>query len=128
MSLECLCLCVTAVVTLSEAGQRLLSYFGRIGALFQEAIASVKEDGVPGDALRIGSLEQTLSQHLLPTLMQYTARYPAVALTITTGNTPDLIEQVLEHSVMVPSYLGPLAAPAWRKSLSFAMIWSLSQA
>ena len=95
-------------VTLSEAGQRLLSYSGRIGALFQEAIASVKEDGIPNGALRIGSLEQTLSQHLSPTLMQYTARYPAVALTITTGNTPDLIEQLLERSVDGAFVLGPV--------------------
>ncbi len=95
-------------VTLSEAGQRLLSYSGRIAGLFQEAIASVKEDGIPSGALRIGSLEQTLSQHLSPTLMQYTARYPAVALTITTGNTPDLIEQLLERSVDGAFVLGPI--------------------
>ena len=99
-------------VTLSDAGKRLLSYSDRIGALFQEAIASVKDDGIPSGALRIGSLEQTLSQHLSPTLTQYTTRYPAVVLAISTGDTLDLIEQVLDRSLDCAFVLGPVGRPS----------------
>jgi LysR family transcriptional regulator, cell division regulator len=95
-------------VTLSDAGERLLSYSGQIDALFQEAIASVKENGVPKGALRIGSLEQTLSLRLPPVLEQYSTLYPAVALTITTGNTSDLIQEVLDQTLDGAFALGPV--------------------
>lgn len=106
-------------VTLSDAGRRLLSYSGPIDALFQEAMASVKENGIPKGALRIGSLDQTLSLHLSPALAQYTARYPAVALTITTGNTSDLIEQVLDQSLDCAFVLGPVGRSGLREEPLF---------
>ncbi len=95
-------------VKLSDAGKRLLSYSGPIDAMLQEAIASVKENGTPKGALRIGSLEQTLSLQLPPTLTEYTARYPAVTLTVSTGNSSDLIEQVLDQSLDCAFVLGPV--------------------
>ena len=51
---------------MNEANQRLGSYSGRISALFREARASVKENGVPSGVLRIGSLEHTLAKRLPP--------------------------------------------------------------
>ena len=86
-------------VKLSDAGERLLSYSGRIDSLFREAVASVKEDGVPKGSLRIGSTEPTVSLRLPHVVTQYTSRYPAVALTVTIGNTPDLIKQVLDRTL-----------------------------
>ena len=96
-------------VTLSESGKRLLAYSDPIDALLQEAIASVKENGVPKGLLRIGSLDQTLSLHLTPALAKYAARYPSVAMKVTTGNTPDLIKGVMEESLDCAFVLGPVA-------------------
>src|SRR5580698_5267578 len=48
-------------VRLSDAGTRLLSYSNRIHTLFSDAIASVKEDGIPKGSLKIGSTEPTMS-------------------------------------------------------------------
>jgi LysR family transcriptional regulator, cell division regulator len=98
-------------VTLNEAGQRLLSYWGRIDALFQEAVAAVKEDGVPNGALRIGSLQQTLSARLPRVLEEYTVRFPAVSLAVTTGNTSDLMTQVLDQELDAAFVLGPVDRP-----------------
>ena len=99
-------------VTLNEAGQRLLSYSSRIDALFHEAVAAVKEDGVPAGDLRIGSLQQTLSGRLPRVLEQYTVRYPAVSLTITTGNSSDLIAQVLDQELDGAFVRGPVNLPS----------------
>jgi LysR family transcriptional regulator, cell division regulator len=86
-------------VRLSAAGERLLSFSGRIDALFHEAVAAVKEDGAPKGSLRIGSTEPTVSLRLPQVLAEFTGRYPAVALTITTGNTSDLIRQVMDRTL-----------------------------
>jgi DNA-binding transcriptional LysR family regulator len=95
-------------VTPSDSGQRLLSYSSRIDALFHEAIASVKENGVPKGALRIGSLEQTISLRLTPVLAQYTARYPAVKLSVITDDSSDLIKQMLDQTLDGAFVLGPV--------------------
>jgi DNA-binding transcriptional LysR family regulator len=98
-------------VKLSDAGERLLSYSGRIDSLFREAIASVKEDGVPKGSLRIGSTEPTVSLRLPHVVTQYTSRHPAVALTVTIGNTPDLIKQVFDRTLDGAFVLGQTTHP-----------------
>lgn len=98
-------------VTLNEAGQRLLSYASRINTLFHEAVAAVKDNGSPSGALRLGSLEQTLSTRLPPVLEQYTIRYPAVSLTMTTGNSSDLIAHVLTRTLDGAFVRGPVNQP-----------------
>ncbi|HEY2040269.1 MAG TPA: LysR family transcriptional regulator [Edaphobacter sp.] len=98
-------------VRLSDAGTRLLSFSGRIQILFNEAVASIKEDGIPKGSLRIGSTEPTVSLRLPEILAEYVRRYPAVALTITTGNTSDLLEQVLDQSLDGAFVAGPVNLP-----------------
>lgn len=98
-------------VTLNEAGQRLLSFSSRIDALFHEAVAAVKEEGVPTGELRIGALEQTLSARLPRVLQEYTTRFPAVSLAITAGNTSDLIAEVLDQKLHGAFVRGPVHQP-----------------
>ncbi|MFT4113951.1 LysR family transcriptional regulator [Silvibacterium sp.] len=98
-------------VRLSDAGERLLSFSDRIHTLFDEAVAAVKEDGVPKGALRIGSTEPTVSLRLPPVLAEYARKYPAVALTITLGNTSELIEQVIDQTLDGAFVAGPVQRP-----------------
>ncbi len=98
-------------VRLSDAGERLLSFSGRIDALFREAVEAVKEDGVPKGSLRIGSTEPTVSLRLPPVITGYMSRYPAVALTVTTGNSSDLIKQVLDRNLDGAFVAGPTTHP-----------------
>jgi LysR family transcriptional regulator, cell division regulator len=95
-------------VRLSDAGERLISFSSRIDALFHEAVAAVKEDGVPKGSLHIGSTEPTVSVRLPPVLADYTTRYPAVALTVTTGNSSDLITQVIDRTLDGAFVAGPV--------------------
>jgi DNA-binding transcriptional LysR family regulator len=98
-------------VRLSDAGERLLSFSGRIDALFREAVEAVKEDGVPKGSLRIGSTEPTVSLRLPPVITGYMSRYPAVALTVTMGNSSDLIKQVLDQNLDGAFVAGPITHP-----------------
>jgi LysR family transcriptional regulator, cell division regulator len=86
-------------VRLSDAGTRLLSYSDRIHTLFSEAITAVKEDGIPKGSLKIGSTEPTVSMRLPQIVAEYAKNYPNVALTVTTGNTPELIDQVVQQNL-----------------------------
>ncbi len=106
-------------VTLNEAGQRLLSYADRIEALFQEATAAVKEQGEPSGILRLGALEQTLSARLPDVLRQYTALYPAVSLMFTTGNSSDLLAQVLDQKLDGAFVRGPVDQPSLKAEAVF---------
>jgi len=99
-------------VRLSEAGARLLSYSDRIHSLLLEAIASVKEDGIPKGHLSIGTTEPTASMRLPRIVSGFAGAYPAVALTITTGNSADLIEQVVDRQLDGAFVAAPVQHPA----------------
>jgi len=92
----------------SEAGLRLLSYVEQIQALFQQAIAAVKEDGTPKGKLRIGMLETTAGLRLPTLVAQYAQEYPKVELAIMTGTTTSLINQVVERELDGAFVAGPV--------------------
>jgi DNA-binding transcriptional LysR family regulator len=98
-------------VRLSDAGTRLLPYADRIQALFSEAISAVKEDGIPKGSLKIGSTEPTVSMRLPRIVAEYSKEYPAVRLTITTGNTAQLIEDVVEQKLDGAFVAAPMQHP-----------------
>lgn len=98
-------------VRLSEAGTRLLSYSGRINTLLSEAITAVKEDGIPKGSLKIGSTEPTVSMRLPQIVAEYASEYPAVALTVATGNTTELIAQVADQSLDGAFVAAPIDHP-----------------
>src|SRR5579862_8759873 len=92
----------------SDAGLRLLSYVEKIRALFQEAVAAVKEDGTPKGKLRIGTTE-TIAGLRLPTLVvQYAQEYPRVDLAVVAGTTTSLVKQVVERELDAAFVAGPI--------------------
>ena len=92
----------------SEAGLRLLSYGEQILALFQQAITAVKEDGTPKGNLRIGMLETTAGLRLPTLIAQYAREYPKVDLTIMTGTTAWLMDEVVERQLDGAFVAGPI--------------------
>src|ERR1700754_2795796 len=79
-------------VVLTAAGQRLLPYASRIGALLKEAREAARDDGTPRGPLHIGALETAAALRLPAVLSAYTQAYPEVALTLTTGTSSSLVE------------------------------------
>jgi LysR family transcriptional regulator, cell division regulator len=95
----------------SEAGLRLLSYVEQIRALFQQAIVAVKEDGTPKGKLRIGILDTTAGLRLPTLIAQYAKEYPRVELSVVTGTTTSLMNEVVEHKLDAAFVAGPIQAP-----------------
>ena len=92
----------------SEAGLRLFSYAEQIQALFQQAVAAVKEDGTPKGKLRIGMLETTAGLRLPTLVAQYAQEHPKVELAIVTGTTTSLMNQVVERELDGAFVAGPI--------------------
>lgn len=84
-------------VVLTAAGQRLLPYASRVGALLKEAREAARDDGTPRGPLHIGTLETTAALRLPAALSAYTQAYPDVALSLITGTSGSLIEDVVER-------------------------------
>ena len=86
-------------VSPTAAAQRLLPYALTIRQMLKDARKAARDDGVPAGPLMIGSLETTAAMRLAPLLADYAAAYPDVDLSLRTGTTCELIEDVLAHRV-----------------------------
>jgi molybdate transport repressor ModE-like protein len=98
-------------VVLTAAGQRLLRYAARLGALLKEATDAARDDGTPRGSLRVGSLETTAALRLPPILSAYAQAYPEVGLIVTTGTSAGLVADVLEHRLDGAFVSGPAQHP-----------------
>jgi DNA-binding transcriptional LysR family regulator len=83
--------------TLTAAGRRLRPFAARVAGLLEDARRAVADEGTPGGVLAIGSLETTAALRLSPVLAAFAAAYPAVDLSLRTGTSFELVEQVVER-------------------------------
>src|ERR1700754_4664669 len=95
----------------TAAAQRLLPYALTIQRLLQDARNAARDDGVPAGPLIIGSLETTAAMRLAPSLSDYAAAFPNVDLSLRTGTTCELIDDVLAHRLEGAFVCGPVAHP-----------------
>jgi DNA-binding transcriptional LysR family regulator len=95
-------------VTLTAAGQRLLPYAARATRLLDDARRAVADDGIPTGALLVGSLETTAALRLSTVLSEFAATYPAVDLSLRTGTSCELIDQVLNRTLEGAYVCGPV--------------------
>jgi DNA-binding transcriptional LysR family regulator len=99
-------------VTLTSAGETLLPYATRVRRLLTEAKREVAGAAVPRGALRIVSLETTAALRLPPVLAAYGRAYPAVDVTLLTGTSASLLNDVLEYRLEGALVAGPVQHPA----------------
>ena len=95
----------------TAAGQRLLPYARRMAQLLAEARRAVQDDGTPEGPLVVGSLETTAALHLTGLLSGFVAAHPKVDLTLRTGTTCELLEQVLARQLEGAFVCGPVTDP-----------------
>jgi len=98
-------------VTLTAAGQRLLPFASRAARLLEDARRAVADDGTPSGALVVGSLETTAALRLSPVLAEFAATYPTVDLSLRTGTSCELIDQVLDRTLEGAYVCGPVDHP-----------------
>ncbi|WP_163880597.1 LysR family transcriptional regulator [Paenibacillus favisporus] len=93
---------------LTSAGERLLGYARQILNLLDEAEKSVQAEDAPRGPLRIGAIESAAAAHLPGRLAAYYARYPHVSLSLATGNSRVLMQQVLDRELDGAFVYGPV--------------------
>jgi LysR family transcriptional regulator, cell division regulator len=98
-------------VVLTPAGKRLLPFAARAARLLEDARRAVTDEGTPSGALIIGSLETTAALRLSPVLAEFAASYPAVDLSLRTGTSCELVDQVLDRSLEGAYVCGPVHHP-----------------
>lgn len=107
-------------VSVTPAGHRLLPFVSRLTKLFADARAATLDDGGPAGPLRIGALETTTALRLSPALTDFVRAYPAVNLTVTTGTTRKLLDDVIACRLDAAFVAGPVAHPELNQEAVFA--------
>jgi len=97
-------------VSLTRAGETLLPYAVRTAQVLAEARRAL-DDGQPTGTLVIGTLETTAAVRMSPVLIRYRKRYPDVDLSLRTGSTASLIEDVLAYKLEGAFVAGPAHHP-----------------
>jgi len=95
-------------VTLTDPGRRLFPYALRVSRLLEDARRAALDDGTPSGPLVVGSLETTAALHLAPILSAFAVAHPAVDLSLRTGTSCELVEQVLDRRVDGAFVCGPV--------------------
>jgi DNA-binding transcriptional LysR family regulator len=98
-------------VSPTAAARRLLPYALTVRQVLRDASKAARDDGVPAGPLVVGSLETTTAVRLAPLLADYAAAYPGVDLSLRTGTTCELLEDVLAHRVEGAFVCGPVDRP-----------------
>ncbi len=106
-------------VSAAPAGERMLPFAGQIAKLLADAKAAALDNGAPNGSLRVGGMETTTALRLSPLLSHFAKSYPEVDLTITTGTTARLVNEVVEGKLEAAFVAGPVNHPALRQEAIF---------
>jgi LysR family transcriptional regulator, cell division regulator len=99
-------------VTLTRAGERLVPYAIKTQGLLREARNAVANaDQPPEGTLRVGTLETTAAIRMPQLVAQYGALFPKVDLSLITGTTLALSQDVLAHKLEGAFVAGPTLRP-----------------
>lgn len=98
-------------VQLTPAGQIFLEQGLKITHLLEELYRRLSPDEAPGGLLRIGAMETTAAVRLPPLLKTYHSLYDKVELSLQTGTTEYLINQVLNYDLDLAFVAAPVSHP-----------------
>ncbi|WP_132978813.1 LysR family transcriptional regulator [Pigmentiphaga sp. D-2] len=98
-------------VVITPAGDRILPLVGRMSRLTAEIRAAAGDDGTPAGNLSLGGLETTTALRLAPVLSSYAQAHPAVRLSLRTGTTARLVQDVVEYRLEGAFVAGPVTHP-----------------
>jgi len=98
-------------VHLTPAGKIFLEQGVKITQLLDELYFLLNPDEPPGGLLRIGSMETTAAIHLPSLLKKYHSLYDKVELSLQTGTTEYLINQVLNYNLDIAFVAAPINHP-----------------
>lgn len=106
-------------VQLTPAGKIFLEQGLKITQLVDELYFLLSPDEFPGGLLRIGSMETTAAIRLPALLKKYHALYAKVELSLQTGTTEYLINQILHYNLDLAFVAAPVNHPEIREIEAF---------
>ena len=106
-------------VSLTPAGRRLLPYAERMRDLLAQARRAVADDGTPQGPLLLGSLETAAALRLPRILATFAQAHPAVDLSLVTGTSAELVDQVLQCRLDGALVVGPVRHPELTETVIF---------
>jgi len=97
-------------VALTAAGERLHEYSLQANQLAQEALRDIGQlSGELRDRLALGA-STTIAQYLLPRLLAgYLEQHPKIELAVTSGNTEQIVRQLLHRHIQLGLTEGPVS-------------------
>lgn len=99
----------TRILTLTDAGQRLLARAERIIAFADDAVAELADDGETG-VVRVGAIP-TIAPYLLPRVLQiFRAKAPQSQIIVTEETTDKLLQRCSHGEVDLALVAAPIAA------------------
>lgn len=96
-------------VSLTAAGLQLLPYANQIDQMLAQARRAMLDGATPKGPLRLGAMETTAALRMPALLVDFSSHYPAVDLSLQTGTTESLINDVLERHLDAALVAGPVA-------------------
>ncbi|MBV8115726.1 MAG: LysR family transcriptional regulator [Silvibacterium sp.] len=103
-------------VRLTQAGTVLLRYARRNAQLAREALdALAKIEGEPRGELRLGA-STTVAQYILPRMLgSFQKQYPQITLSVISGNTEHVVQELLQGRIAMGIIEGPASSRELRK-------------
>lgn len=98
-------------MTLAPPGHMLRPYAAKMRHVLNEAVLALEDSATPQGALVVGALETTAAVRLPKLLAAYHRQYPQVDLTLVTGPTYQLVEDVLQYKLEGAFVSGPVTHP-----------------
>lgn len=95
-------------VSLTAAGLQLLPYAQQIEQMLAEARRAIVDKATPKGALKLGAMETTAAIRMPALLVEFSSYHPAVDLSLQTGTTDSLINDVLERRLDAALVAGPV--------------------
>ncbi|MDQ0660736.1 LysR family transcriptional regulator [Paenibacillus sp. W2I17] len=86
-------------MTLSPAGEMLLTYADKIIGLLNDASKALRATSTPSGPMRIGSTQTAAAVRLPELFVRYYKQYPDVSLSLVTGNSQMLMDQVIGYEL-----------------------------
>lgn len=86
-------------MTLSPAGEMPLTYADKIIGLLNDASKALRATSTPSGPMRIGSTQTAAAVRLPELFVRYYKQYPDVSLSLVTGNSQMLMDQVIGYEL-----------------------------
>lgn len=106
-------------MTLTAAGRTLRPYAEKMRHILDEAALALEDSATPQGALAIGALETTAAVRLPKLLAAYHRKYPQVDVTLATGTTRQLAQDVIGYRLEGAFVSGPVNHPDLLKETVF---------